>query len=547
MNNIKKLIYQSFVLEKKIFIKVLLFSFMSAVLVILQNILIGDMMRNVIDATNELFGVEIIKYSVRIFAVIGMVFVLKNISVFFQLVSATKYTNKLSEMMHEVLLKKSINLVTHSGKYLSLFTNDIQLLNRFFSMEFKQLMQIFFGGLGSLFIVILIDYRLGIVILLFGLLNYFINGYFTKQGYSKGAEVQENLEKLTIKYSDFLQGLNTIRLFNLKRWVNDSFEVENVVQKITEVELVKVQTQSLTISELVTLFNRVTMFGLGSYLVLKNQLSVGSFLAIIFHSKFIFALFTNFNNWLVSAQRSYVAHERIETFIRSKIDKIEEIQLEMEEKPIVIRNLEFSYTNNLIENEILFRGLELSIEKIGVYVIKGKTGAGKSTLFKILMGYVDINNLKGEILIYGNEINKINGAGLRNHMSYMNQNTNLFSGTIEENIKLANQNCSTEAFKEACEISGVNEFINKLPNGLQTYITEMQIPLSFGEKQRISLARTIIKDSKIVLLDEPTSSLDSVTEAKIVSTVEHLSKNKVVLVVSHSHMFDSIAEKLIYI
>ena len=161
----------------------------------------------------------------------------------------------------------------------------------------------------------------------------------------------------------------------------------------------------------------------------------------------------------------------------------------------------------------------------------GHSGAGKSTIMNLIPRFYDSNS--GNILIDEKSIYKTKISSLRKNISLVSQDTTLFDDTIKNNIAYANRNASEEEIISAAKLSFADEFIDKLPNKYDTIIGENGIRLSGGEKQRVSIARAMLKDSKIILLDEATSSLDSETESKIQKAINFLIKGKTTLVIAH--------------
>ena len=161
----------------------------------------------------------------------------------------------------------------------------------------------------------------------------------------------------------------------------------------------------------------------------------------------------------------------------------------------------------------------------------GHSGAGKSTILNLIPRFYD--SIGGDITIDGQSIYDIKIQSLRNNISLVSQETTLFDDTIKNNIKYANLNASDQQIYEAAKLSYCDEFINKLPDRYETLIGEDGVRLSGGEKQRISIARAMLKKSSIILLDEATSSLDSETETKIQNAIKILTKNKTTIVIAH--------------
>lgn len=203
------------------------------------------------------------------------------------------------------------------------------------------------------------------------------------------------------------------------------------------------------------------------------------------------------------------------------------------------QKVSFSYTD-----ELILKDIDLDIEKGKILGIIGKSGSGKSTLLKLLMRFWDRD--EGKIEISGNDIKKINTSSLRDMESYLTQETILFNDSIENNIRIAKLSATDEEVVEAAKKASIHEFIMKLPNGYKTGAGELGDNLSEGEKQRMGLARAFIHDSQLMLLDEPTSNIDSLNEAVILKAVKE-DKDKTVVIVSHRLSTMNIADKTVAI
>ncbi|MCH5201382.1 MAG: ABC transporter ATP-binding protein [Oscillospiraceae bacterium] len=200
-------------------------------------------------------------------------------------------------------------------------------------------------------------------------------------------------------------------------------------------------------------------------------------------------------------------------------------------------NIEFSYGG-----EKILDGLSLEIEQGKITGIIGKSGSGKSTLLKLLMRFWSVGS--GEIKISGENIERINTSDLRDIESFVTQDTQLFHDTIENNIRIAKLDASRSEIEAACKKASVHDFIMSLPNGYDTQVGELGETLSGGERQRIGLARAFLHSADLMLLDEPTSNLDSLNEAIILGSLYKNADNKTVVLVSHRESAMRICDRI---
>ena len=194
-----------------------------------------------------------------------------------------------------------------------------------------------------------------------------------------------------------------------------------------------------------------------------------------------------------------------------------------------------------LKSEVL-KGINLNIGKGEAVALIGTNGSGKSTLLKLLMRFWKIS--KGEIEISGRSIEEINTSNLREMESYMTQETQLFKDTIAGNVRIGRLGATDEEVISACKKASIHDFIMTLPEGYDTQVGELGDTLSGGEKQRIGLARAFLHDAPFMLLDEPTSNLDSLNEAVIIKSLKEYAKEKTVLIVSHRKSTMRIADEI---
>lgn len=198
-------------------------------------------------------------------------------------------------------------------------------------------------------------------------------------------------------------------------------------------------------------------------------------------------------------------------------------------------NVTFSYGK-----ELILKDISVSIPMHSVVGITGKSGSGKSTLLKLLMRFFPVE--QGEIRISGQEIDRINTENLRQMESFVTQETHLFHDSIANNVKIAKISATREEIIEACKKASVHEFIEKLPKGYDTPVGELGDSLSGGERQRLGLARAFLHDAPFMLLDEPTSNLDSLNEAVILHSLEQERQGKTIVLISHRQSTMQIAD-----
>lgn len=237
-------------------------------------------------------------------------------------------------------------------------------------------------------------------------------------------------------------------------------------------------------------------------------------------------------------QNTFAAGNRV-LDILEETPAVEEItgQTEIAFEGAGAKNVTFAYGDEVILDDVT-----VDIPKGAVVGIVGKSGSGKSTLLKLLMRFWKVN--KGNVQISATDIDNINTTNLRDMESFMTQETHLFHDSIRNNLRIAKLDATDEEIIEACKKASVHDFIMSLPKGYDTPVGELGDTLSGGERQRIGLARAFLHDAPFVLLDEPTSNLDSLNEAVILKSLKEESQNKTVMLVSHRQSTMRIADMI---
>lgn len=290
------------------------------------------------------------------------------------------------------------------------------------------------------------------------------------------------------------------------------------------------------------LFFNILMLAVGLWLYANAQISFAGLLVavILLMSSYgpVIALSNLSNNMLqtlASGERvlGLLAEEPAlkEVVNGKKVENIQQLEVE---------NLHFSYGSEAILTQI-----NLRLNKGQILGIHGRSGSGKSTLLKLIMRFYDPQS--GEIRLNQTALSELDTANLRDNMAYITQQTYIFNESIYENIVLANRQATKQQVIEAAKNAGIHDFIMSLPAGYDTKITEMGNNLSDGEKQRIGIARAFLHNAPIILLDEPTSNLDSLNEAIILQSLLKVKAEKLIILVSHRASTMAICDQVIQI
>ena len=305
--------------------------------------------------------------------------------------------------------------------------------------------------------------------------------------------------------------------------------IEELVEKSKKIAIVFVRASP--IMEILTGIMIAALIFYSGKLIIKNELGINNFFSFLAAMMLAYQPVRSLATLNLTIHQGISAANRILPIIDDKIKIVENESakvLNLTKGNIKFDNVNFNYNEK--ESEVLN---SVSLNMLGgkMTALVGHSGAGKSTILNLIPRFYDSNN--GNILIDNQSIYKSTILSLRKNISLVSQDTTLFDDTVRNNIAYANLNASDQEIDEVAKLSFAYEFIVKLPNKYDTLIGENGIRLSGGEKQRLSIARAMLKKSPIILLDEATSSLDSETENKIQKAITYLTKNRTTIVIAH--------------
>lgn len=428
-----------------------------------------------------------------------------------------------------------------AGQLVSLVTNDIELLEVFYAHTIAPIMIAFFtsailllifGHLSGWFVVVALAAYLTV-----GMILPIIT---TKLAREDGRRYRELVGEMNDFFLDSVRGMKEIQLFGYAKQRLD--EIQQRSQKIdTAFERIKDQEAKVRVytEVAVSAFNILMLFT-GLILFSLDKIDFSAFLigVILLMSSYgpviaLSNLSSNLLQTLASGERvlSLLAEEPELKDVESAVDLKDVSRIDVE-------NVSFAYGEEQILSDV-----SLSVKKGEILGIHGRSGSGKSTSLKLLMRFYDPKS--GSIKINGEILPNINTRSLRDNMAYITQQTYIFNETIEENIRLARRDATLEEIMEAAKKASIHDFILSLPEGYQTKMTELGGNLSDGEKQRIGIARAFLHNAPIILLDEPTSNLDSLNEAMILKSLLNVKAEKLIILVSHRQSTMAICDQVI--
>lgn len=415
-----------------------------------------------------------------------------------------------------------------SGILISRVINDVRMLNTLFSSVIKTVVI----QIPTVFILLGVAfYRrwdLTLISLILVPLIAFSTRKFGKRVKKRTLEAQRKLSFLTQRLSESITGAKLIKVFNREQYRDRMFVEENRGVYKENIKVVKLKEGAKFFVELITGLAIALVLFYGGNLVQNGVITPGDFGSIIAAIYLIFTPVKKLGESYTLLQEIRAAIERIEMVLHTRPEDKGSIKVPGIKDGITFDNVSFVYSANNIS---VLKNINLDIKAGDVLAIAGSSGAGKTTLVDLIPRFYSPTH--GSIRIDGIDIKDIEVNSLRSLIAIVSQDIILFNDTVRENIALGNPEAGFEDIKKAAEMAYASEFIENLPDGYDTVIGERGLTLSGGQRQRIAIARAILKNPPLLILDEATSSLDTVSEALVQKALEGLMKNRTTIVIAH--------------
>lgn len=443
-----------------------------------------------------------------------------------------KLTYRLRKEMIEKIDRMPMNYFdrrTH-GEVLSRITNDIDTLNQSLNQSMTQIITSITTIIGIVFMMCTINVIMTCTIVLIVPISLIFITFIAKKSQKYFKEQQDYLGHVNGQVEEVYGGHNIVKVFNGEEDAINRFNTDNETLYRSAWKSQFLSGLMQPIMMFISNIGYVAVAILGGFFAIQNKISVGDIQSFIQYTRSFtqpLAQIAQISNMLQSIAAS---SERVFEFLEEE----EEVQfvdnpesIENIEGNVEFKNVKFGY----YPDKIIINNFSLKVNEGKKVAIVGPTGAGKSTIIKILMRFYDINN--GDILIDGKSIYNFNRRDLRKLFGMVLQETWLFNGSIKENIRYGNLDASDEEVHNAAKSAEADEFISTFHEGYEMILNEEVSNVSQGQKQLLTIARAILKDPKILILDEATSSVDTRTELKIQKAMDTLMEGRTSFIIAH--------------
>lgn len=416
------------------------------------------------------------------------------------------------------------------GDVLSRVTNDVDTIAQTLNQSLGNLVSAVTLFIGALIMMFVTDVTMAITAIVASLIGFVLMGLILKNSQKYFNMQQKELGRINGHIEEVYGGHNIVKVYNATDEKEKEFDEINDKLYTSNRKSQFLSGLMPPIMSFIGNFGYVAVCVVGALLVMNDKITFGVIVAFMIYIRLFTNPLTQIAQAMTSLQSTGAASDRVFTFLEEEEMPIEKASKVLKKKDakgnIEFKNIEFGYDND----KVIIKNFSAKAKAGNKIAIVGPTGAGKTTMVNLLMKFYDIK--KGDILIDGISIHDLSRENVHDLFTMVLQDTWVFNGTINENIKYNNKNISDSKVKEVCKIVGLDHYIKTLPKGYDTVLNEVE-SLSGGQKQLLTIARAMLEDKPFLILDEATSSVDTRTEELVQDAMDKLTNGKTSFIIAH--------------
>ncbi|MFP5493612.1 ABC transporter ATP-binding protein [Parvimonas sp. G1641] len=503
-------------------------------------VVISGLLQAVVPLSIKLLTDDFItKQNLRGFIIAGLLFfllvVISTLAIYSFYVFGGKLEYQVSKDIRKSVFEKIEKFsITNIKKYeigelISRLTSDVQKLSEVFSWGVMDACHSIIVLLFSIGIMLYLSFTLTIMLFLMLPIIYIVTILFQKNILKFQRKVRDYNSKIIRSYTESLSYIKTIKALGIEEKKKKEFVVFNNKYRKYNLKSILISAIFVPTVMFIASIGVGFAFNFSSISVMKNIMTYGAFLSFLTYSFQIFEPFKMLAQIFADLKSAQASAERVFQILYEDDEIIEGLETDINfDGNIKFENVSFHYFD---DDKLVLKDFSFEIKNGQSVAFIGSTGSGKSTIVNLICKFYDPTS--GDIFLDGINYKNIDKTCLYNNLGYVLQQPQLFSISIKENIKFGNENATDEEIMEICNLLGIDEFISKLPNGIDTVIGESGYNISSGQKQLISFARALIKNPKLLILDEATSSIDTETEKFIQNKMKDILSGKTSIIVAH--------------
>jgi ATP-binding cassette, subfamily B, multidrug efflux pump len=417
-----------------------------------------------------------------------------------------------------------------AGDLMSRLLNDVSVVNQAFGQTIAQMLGNLFSLVGIIIAMLLINPQLGLLSNLVVPLMIFTTGLFSRWARSKFRVTRQTIGELSTKIEEDIGSVREAQAFNRVQLNIAEFDTLNAANRDANVQAVAITAAFLPSIDFLNTLATAGVLAYGGYLAVTEAATVGTVTAFLLYVQQFFRPIQILSQFYTQAQSAMAGVERIFLLLDEPSqlnDAPNAIQMPSIRGEVSFEDVTFGYN----PNQLVLKGVNLQAQPGQMIALVGPTGAGKSTIINLILRFYDVTS--GAVKVDGIDVRSVTQSSLRRQIGIVLQDNILFSGTVAENIAFGCPQATQAEIEAAAQVANVHEFITTLPEGYATILGERGANLSQGQRQLISIARAVLVNPKILILDEATSSIDTRTEALVQNAIARLLENRTSFVIAH--------------
>lgn len=419
---------------------------------------------------------------------------------------------------------------SEAGDLMSRLLNDVNTVNQAFGQTLAPMLGNLFSLIGIVVAMLSLNLQLGLLSNLVVPLMIFTTGFFARWARAKFRVTRQTIGELSAKLEENIGTVREAQAFNRVQLNIKEFSQLNAANRNANVQAVAVTAAFLPSIDFLNTLATAGVLAYGGYLAVTGAATVGTVTAFLLYVQQFFRPIQFLSQFYTQAQSAFAGLERIFLLLDEPSqlnDAADAVEMPSIQGEVSFEDVTFGYN----PDQLVLKGVNLQAKPGQMIALVGPTGAGKSTIINLILRFYDVSG--GAIKVDGIDVRSVTQASLRRQIGIVLQDNILFSGTVAENIAFGRPQATQSEIEAAARVANVHEFITTLPQGYATRLGERGTSLSQGQRQLISIARAVLVDPRILILDEATSSIDTRTEALVQEAIARLLKGRTSFVIAH--------------